>query len=105
MTSSTTCVAFLANYFSPIMPIKAFGIFAAIIIPVNFLLVIWIFPALIIFEDKYIKAWFEKCCTRKPAAKARYEGGEQEKYEGGEQDKNEGGEQDYGTANNTIQNR
>ena len=51
VTSSTTCVAFLANYFSPIMPIKAFGIFAAIIIPVNYLMVCWIFPALIIFED------------------------------------------------------
>ena len=49
VTSSTTCVAFLANIFSPIMPIKAFGIFAAIAIPANFLLVCWIFPSLIIF--------------------------------------------------------
>ena len=55
VTSSTTGVAFLANYFSPVMPIRAFGIFAAIIIPVNFLLVCWIFPALIIFEENYIK--------------------------------------------------
>lgn len=55
VTSSTTCVAFLANYFSPIMPIKAFGIFAAIIIPVNYILVIWIFPALIILEENYIR--------------------------------------------------
>ena len=78
MTSSTTCVAFLANYFSPIMPIKAFGIFAAIIIPINFILVVWIFPALIIFEDKYIKAWCERCCSRTPKASRRYEGGEQE---------------------------
>lgn len=58
VTSSTTCVAFLANYFSPIMPIKAFGIFAAVIIPVNFLLVCWTFPALVIFEENYIK---KKC--------------------------------------------
>lgn len=78
MTSSTTCVAFLANYFSPIMPIRAFGIFAAIIIPINFILVIWVFPSLIIFEDKYIKSYFERCCTRGPKAHSRYafEGGD-----------------------------
>ena len=53
VTSSTTSVAFLANGFSPIMPIKAFGIYAAIIIPANYLLVVFIFPpAVIWYEDK-----------------------------------------------------
>lgn len=78
VTSSTTCVAFLANYFSPIMPIKAFGIFAAIIIPVNFIMVCWIFPALVIFDEYYLKV---RCCERLdvccPKGKAAaYEGGD-----------------------------
>lgn len=90
MTSSTTGVAFVANYFSPIMPIKAFGLFAAIIIPINFLLVIWVFPSLIIFEEKYIKAYFQRCCSAKKRTP---------KYEGGEL------ESEYQTNNNAIQNR
>jgi len=44
VTSSTTAVAFLANAASEIRPIRAFGIFAAIIVPINFLLVILIMP-------------------------------------------------------------
>lgn len=67
VTSSTTSVAFLANSFSPIMPIKAFGIYAAIIIPANYLLVVFIFPPAVIwyentFEDKI-------CCKGKDKEK------------------------------------
>lgn len=51
VTSSTTSVAFMANYFSPLMPIKAFGIFAGIIIPVNYLLVVMVFPPATIFFE------------------------------------------------------
>ena len=46
VTSSTTTVAFLANALSDVKPIRAFGIFAAILIPVNFLIVIMIMPAI-----------------------------------------------------------
>ena len=52
-TSSTTSVAFLANAFSPIMPIASFGIYAAVIITVNYALIIMVFPPLII--------WYEYC--------------------------------------------
>ena len=65
VTSSTTCVAFLANVFSPIMPIKAFGIFAAIVIPADFILVCLIFPSLIIFEENVIRPRFNVCCSFK----------------------------------------
>lgn len=44
VTSSTTAVAFLANALSDLRPIRAFGIFAAILIPVNFLIVIFMMP-------------------------------------------------------------
>ena len=44
-TSSTTSVAFLANAFSEISPIRAFGIFASIIIMVNFFIVLLVIPS------------------------------------------------------------
>ena len=46
VTSSTTAIAFLSNALSNIRPIRAFGIFAAIIIPVNFIIVILMIPSL-----------------------------------------------------------
>jgi predicted RND superfamily exporter protein len=55
VTSSTTCVAFLANSFSSIMPIRAFGIYAGIIVPVNYLLTSLLMPPMIIIHDKYLK--------------------------------------------------
>lgn len=55
VTSSTTAIAFLANALSDIRPIRAFGIFAAIIIPVNFLIIITVMPPLQIIHDTYLK--------------------------------------------------
>ena len=55
VTSSTTAFAFLSSGFSALMPIKSFGYFAAIIIPMNFLLVIALYPALIIVEERIVK--------------------------------------------------
>ena len=46
VTSSTTTVAFLANAASDIRPIRAFGIFAAIIVPANFLIVVLLMPSI-----------------------------------------------------------
>lgn len=52
-TSITTAAAFVANYFSKIMPIRSASIFGAVIIPVNFLLVVFVFaPAIIFYEDR-----------------------------------------------------
>jgi len=54
VTSSTTAVAFMSNTLSPMMPIQSFGIYAAIIIPANYLIIVMIFPAaVIIYEDKF----------------------------------------------------
>ena len=55
VTSSTTAFAFLSSVFSKLVPIRSFGIFAAIIIPMNFILVITLYPAFIIIEEKNIK--------------------------------------------------
>lgn len=72
VTSSTTCVAFLANVFSPIMPIKAFGIYAAIIIPANFLLVCAIFPALIMYDETVVTIKLKQFCSCSKKSKTRH---------------------------------
>ena len=54
-TSATTCCAFVANAFSDILLVKAFGIYVAIIIPVNFILIFSMVPPMIVFHDNYIK--------------------------------------------------
>ena len=54
ITSSTTAVAFFANAFSPLLSISAFGIFAGVIVPVNYLLVIMIFPPAVIWYEDFI---------------------------------------------------
>ena len=46
VTASTTSIAFAANASSPIVPIKAFGLQAAVIIPVNYILVIMCMPSI-----------------------------------------------------------
>ena len=60
VTSATTAAAFFANLVSPIMPIRAFGIFAGTLIPINFFLVVFMMPpAVIIYERNFL---MKKCC-------------------------------------------
>jgi predicted RND superfamily exporter protein len=71
VTSSTTAVAFFANAFSPLLNIAAFGIFAGIIVPINYFLVVMIFPpAVIIYETHILEkkrciCWANCCASRK----------------------------------------
>ena len=58
VTSFTTGVAFMATGFSEIMSISSFGYFAAIIIPVNYLLVITAYPPVLVIQERYLK---DKC--------------------------------------------
>ena len=51
-TSLTTAVAFLATALSPIMPIHAFGIYAAICVLMNYALAMTMLPAVIIWHDE-----------------------------------------------------
>lgn len=71
VTSSTTSVAFFANVFSPLMPIKAFGAFAGFIIPINYFLVVMIFPPATIFYEKYLENMCQKCCKKKEETGAK----------------------------------
>ena len=54
-TSSTTAVAFLSNGFSSLMPVSAFGYFAFVIIPINYILIVFYYPAYLIVFDNSIK--------------------------------------------------
>ena len=54
VTSSTTAVAFFSNAFSPIMPIRSFGIFTGVLIPINFFLVVMIMPPAVIYYEHNI---------------------------------------------------
>ena len=86
ITSSTTAVAFFGNAFSEMMPIRAFGIFAGTIVPVNYVLVILFMPpTLIWYENNFahrdgFQYWakLSEWCTRKP-----------NKVEKSEEDKNQ----------------
>ena len=60
ITSATTAAAFYANLISPVMPIRAFGVFAGTLIPVNFLLVVIMMPPTVIYYEAYLK--HKKCC-------------------------------------------
>jgi len=59
VTSVTTSVAFFANALSSLMPIRVFGIFSGIIIPLNYLLVVMMMPPAAIILEKYN---FHRCC-------------------------------------------
>merc|ERR1712127_520695 len=52
VTSSTTSVAFFANITSPMLPIRAFGVFAVVIV----------FPPATIIYDKYIHGCCHNLC-------------------------------------------
>lgn len=54
-TSGTTAFAFMSNGFSSLMPVSAFGWFAFIVIPVNYVLIVMYYPAYLIIYDKYVK--------------------------------------------------
>ena len=61
VTSSTTAVAFFVNITSQLMPIRAFGIFAGVIVLVNYFLVVMFFPPAILFYENYIDGKISKC--------------------------------------------
>ena len=56
-TSSTTAFAFLSNGFSSLMPISAFGYFAFVIVPVNYVLIVFYFPCYLVIYENYVKEY------------------------------------------------
>lgn len=61
VTSVTTAASFLATCISPVMPIISFGLFAAIVVFVNFLMIILTVPLIIMVYEVDIRPNFQ-CC-------------------------------------------
>ena len=53
VTSLTTAVAFFASAFSPLLAAKSFGVFAGLLVVVNYISVIIFFPPVVITHHKY----------------------------------------------------
>lgn len=62
-TSSTTAFAFLSNGFSSLMPVSAFGYFAFVIIPINYVLIVFYYPAFLIINENYARDIEKKCLS------------------------------------------
>lgn len=80
-TSATTAFAFLTNGVSSLMPVSAFGFFAFILIPVNYVLIVFYYPAfLVVYEEsvrdrerRLLRALL-RCFTCVPCRRADYKG-------------------------------
>ncbi|CAG9537436.1 unnamed protein product [Cercopithifilaria johnstoni] len=57
VTSATTAVAFFANLASEIMVLRCFGIYAGILMMINYMLVMIILPAAIVVSDGRVKSF------------------------------------------------
>jgi predicted RND superfamily exporter protein len=52
VTSTTTCISFFSNMSSSFVGVRAFGIFAGLLVLVNFLMVGTFFPAAVLYYEK-----------------------------------------------------
>jgi len=62
-TSFTTAMAFISTAVSPVMPIAAFGIYAALCIVVNYIFIITLTPPALILHHRYFGGFENKYCT------------------------------------------
>lgn len=67
ITSLTTMIAFVANAFSPLLAVKSFGLFAGLVVLVNYVSVITFFPSLVLVHHLHWETWRWPCfrpCTK-----------------------------------------
>ena len=63
ITSATTCAAFLCTLITPLPSIQSFGVFAAVVIFIDFILVMTLFcTAVVIYHNRYEKRSKFGCC-------------------------------------------
>ena len=65
ITSATTCAAFLCTLITPLVSIQSFGIFAAFVIFIDYVLVMSLFcTAVVIYHNRFEdRSCFGCCCT------------------------------------------
>jgi len=61
VTQVTTFFAFLATATSSLMPISAFGIWAASVVACNYVLVITMYPAILVIHHRFLKKYESAC--------------------------------------------
>ncbi|GMH73348.1 hypothetical protein TrST_g2399 [Triparma strigata] len=82
-TSFTTAMAFVATAISPIMPISTFGIYAALCIVINYIMVITFTPTAVLVYETRVSKWkncFSCCCSSKEEKEVDERGGIVEKF-------------------------
>lgn len=60
-TSLTTTVAFFVSAFSPLLATQSFGVFAGLLVIVNYMSVVVYFPTVVILHHLYFKTWTWPC--------------------------------------------
>ena len=73
ITSVTTVIAFFASAFSPLLPAQSFGIFAGLLVIVNYVSVITFFPTVVIMHHIYFKQFKWPCFACCPFGKSKPE--------------------------------
>jgi predicted RND superfamily exporter protein len=67
ITSATTCAAFLCTLITPLTSIQSFGIFAAVVIFMDYVLVMTLFcTAVVIYHDRFEDRGCWGCCCQCP---------------------------------------
>jgi hypothetical protein len=83
-TSFTTAMAFLATAHSPVMPISTFGIYAALCVVINYIMVITLTPTAVLVYEVYVQKWKGCCgfldcfccpCSAKPKTEEKIQAG------------------------------
>ena len=74
ITSVTTVIAFFASAFSPLLPAQSFGIFAGLLVIVNYISVIVFFPTVVIMHHIYFAQFKWPCFACCPFGKRQSEG-------------------------------
>ena len=83
-TSATTAVSFLSTCINPVMPIVSFGIFAFVVVTINYVMLILVVPALYVYHELEIRPsylWMKDlqcCCRSKKVPVPATEGGDEE---------------------------
>ena len=74
ITSLTTACAFAANGVTAVPAIRMFGLFVAILIVANYLLVITMFPAVVMMHHRLCRGCERRCCYRCCCRRRRHDG-------------------------------
>merc|ERR1719491_994528 len=77
VTQTTTFFAFLATASSPLMLIEAFGYWAALVVGMNYILVITLYPAILMIHHRFVKKYEDpilcalcRLCNTRSSSKA-----------------------------------